>query len=274
MRRHPESRGAHWHGRWGPPGQVLLVDKLMSRPSDLVLWLSGWQHSSSIRSRAARTARHRQIPIHAGGVGCPSSPAEVHLHGYARGGAMPRVADWNLPAPAGSGSERRSLPMAQGRSEGSRSPKLAGFHTVSLLRVRAVSSRFRCFVRGRFRHGFVSYTGTSRFRHGFVASGAGLKRANRNQGVQCRLEEIRTHWQQPMARGRFRHGFVTHTHWQQPMARGRQEWQSRSPSTKGPPFAAASTGQHRRRRTSPSTNRSPQCSDRRRWGGGSQGGPA
>ena len=114
---------------------------------------------------------------------------------------MPRVADWNLPAPAGSGSERRSLPMAQGRSEGSRSPMLAGIHTVSLLRVRAVSSRFRCFVRGRFRHGFVSYTGTSRFRHGFVASGAGLKRANRNQGVQCRLEEIRTHWQQPMARG-------------------------------------------------------------------------
>ena len=58
---------------------------------------------------------------------------------------MPRVADWNLPAPAGSGSERRSLPMAQGRSEGSRSPMLADFHTVSLLRVRAVSSRFRCF---------------------------------------------------------------------------------------------------------------------------------
>jgi hypothetical protein len=132
-----------------------------------------------------------------------------------------------------------------------------------------VSTRFRCFGRDRFRHGFVASgeigfvtvsllrvrAVSSRFRHGFVASGAGLKRANRNQGVQCRLEEIRTHWQQPMARGR-------------------QEWQSRSTSTKGPPFAAASTGQHRRRRTSPSTNRSPQCSDRRRWGGGSQGGPA
>jgi hypothetical protein len=69
---------------------------------------------------------------------------------------MPRVADWNLPAPAGSGSERRSLPMAQGRSEGSRSPMLAGIHTVSLLRVRSVSSRFRCFGRDRFRHGFVA----------------------------------------------------------------------------------------------------------------------
>jgi hypothetical protein len=168
---------------------------------------------------------------------------------------MPRVADWNLPAPAGSGSERRSLPMAQGRSEGSRSPMLAGIHTVSLLRVRSVSSRFRCFGGGRFVTVSSASRATSRFRHGFVASGAGLKRANRNQGVQCRLEEIRTHWQQPMARGR-------------------QEWQSRSTSTKGPPFAAASTGQHRRRRTSPSTNRSPQCSDRRRWGGGSQGGPA
>ena len=56
--------------------------------------------------------------------------------------------------------------------------------------------------------------------------------------------------------------------------RGRQEWQSRSTSTKGPPFALASTDQHRRRRTSPSTSRSPQCSDRRRWGGGSQGDPA
>ena len=67
---------------------------------------------------------------------------------------MPRVADWNLPAPAGSGSERRSLPMAQGRSEGSRSPKLAGFHTVSLLRVRAVSSRFRQ-LHGQ-RQGFVT----------------------------------------------------------------------------------------------------------------------
>ena len=72
---------------------------------------------------------------------------------------MPRVADWNLPAPAGSGSERRSLPMAQGRSEGSRSPMLAGIHTVSLLRVRAVSSRFSCFVWGRFRHGFVASCG-------------------------------------------------------------------------------------------------------------------
>ena len=114
---------------------------------------------------------------------------------------MPRVADWNLPAPAGSGSERRSLPMAQGRSEGSRSPMLAGIHTVSLLRVRSVSSRFRCFGGGRFVTVSSASRATSRFRHGFVASGAGLKRANRNQGVQCRLEEIRTHWQQPMARG-------------------------------------------------------------------------
>jgi len=142
---------------------------------------------------------------------------------------------------------RKSLAEARGFPHGFVASGEIGFVTVSLLRVRAVSSRFRQL------HGHV--TVSSRFRHGFVASGAGLKRANRNQGVQCRLEEIRTHWQQPMARGR-------------------QEWQSRSTSTKGPPFAAASTGQHRRRRTSPSTNRSPQCSDRRRWGGGSQGGPA